>query len=429
MKLVLFSVLFRTIKLLNFSLTKASFSPSDSFYPNYKGLQKCLEKGKLEAKCGRRVSLMLLEGASCYEQFGVALKKACQAQQNQLGSLNEAGGDEDDAFQSVVSLSQQTRKMASRLREDIALPLQEFHTNTQGETIVAMQQKYTQARQRAFEARQKALKGRGKYLSAAKEAEEACSEVQETLKAAGNNSTDNHAVTAEKEEKVSEHATAQAATQEQQPTSDRSLQDFGKIKGQKAADKVTRLVNDAKVQQRRYESLVEKENEAVKFAQNLERIALEGLQKLEEQRHCVFYGSLIQTFAALKTCLDDLVVAVGENVATSSSKDEGGDDEQSKSALQINQSNPNKKGDFFATLLKVGNAREKTGVADADTLGLDEEVGKLRDEVQSRNADKIARIKKVKSLVAFLEEVAVAAAKLGSGLEQVAKHENSYVSR
>ena len=371
---------------------------------------------------------MLLEGASCYEQFGVALKKACQIQQHQLGSLNETGGD-GDAFQSVVSLSQQTRKLACRLREDIALPLQEFHTNTQEETVVAMQQKYTQARQRAFDARQKALKGRGKYLSAAKEADEARSEVQETLKAAGNNNTDNHAVTADKEEKVAEHATAAAQQQEQQPTSDRSLQDFRKAKGQKAADKVTRLVNDAKVQQRRYESLVEKENEAVKFAQNMEHIVLEGLQKLEEQRHCIFYSSLVQIFKELKTCLDNLVVAVGENVAASSSNDEVDGDGQSKSVFQNNESNPNKKGDFFATLLKVGHAREKTGVADADTLGLDEEVGRLRDEVQSRNADKIARIKKVKSLAAFLEDVAIAAAKLGSDLEQVAKHENSYVSR
>lgn len=383
------------------------------------GLQLCLEKGKLEARCGRRCSLMLLETASCYEQFGMALKKSCQKQQQQQDTPTDG-----DSFllPSVVSLGQQTRTLSNQLREEIALPLQGFHTNCQGETLVVMQQKYVQTRQRAFDARKRALVGHDKYVHAVQEADAACNEMQATFASSVTIAT----ATTDKEEKVDEHAD----DAEKQPTSDRSLKGYEKLKGKDAADRVASLLNDVKVQQRRYESLVERENEAVRFAQNMESIALEGIQKLEEQRLCLFYDSLVRTVQGVNTCLDDLVIAADgdgnkESTTATPLKEDEGDHTNINNALQKNY----KKGEeLFANLLKVGHGHENTGVVDAETLGLDVQVGTLRDEVQSRMAAKVVRLKRVKGLAVFFEEIAVAAANLGTGLMLVVKHEDSYVS-
>ena len=355
---------------------------------------KALDRSKLEARADRRCSLMLLESASCYEKFGVALQKAIQ--QAQAYPSLEVG---DAAASSVLSLAEKTRQLAARLREDIGTPLQEF-AGAHAETVPAITQKYTTSRQRAYEARQRALLARQKYLNAVQQAEEACNNVKEHITNAETIATSNS-------EKNSNNI-----KWEQQ------LEAYGKLQGQEAADRVAHMVSDVKVLQRRYASLVEKENEAVKFAHNIEAISLESLEKLEQQRLCIFYDSLVRTFQEIKTCLDELVVL-------STTSDSNNEKEEASKLVQ-----QQRKGDFFTTFLKVGSSQpEKTGVADAETLGLSEEIGKLRDEVQSLIAARIERIKKAKSLATFFEDIAAASEKLGYGLQQVVKHEDSYVSR
>lgn len=347
------------------------------------------------SRSGRRCALMLLEGASCYEQFGVALMKASQA--NPL---------EGEASKSISSLCQQTRQLATTLREEIAAPLQSYHT-TIGETFPSIHQKYTYCRQRAYGARQRALLARTKYLKAVKDAEQACSTVMKTVKTAESEG----AAASGEEKKINIPESAEYTKADWE----KSLEDYGKLKGPGAVDQVTHLLNAVKSLQRRYECLVEKENNAVTLAQNMEAVALEGIQKLEEQRLCMFYNAIVRSFEEIKVSLDNLVISAEIEF-----------DESSKEHVKVVQ----KKGDFFSTILKVGNTQgEKTGVADAETLGLDEDVGKLRDEMQSRLASRLARHKKVKALAALFVNVSVAAEKLGKGLLLIVQHEDSYVSR
>jgi len=323
------------------------------------------------------------------------------------------------------------------------MPLQSFHV-TQAETIQHLEEKYVKARQRACEARQKALLGRQEYVRAVEKAEVACREVQETLghdighrvdtPPTTNNTNDNNNNADEKKDAEQNVAQEEQDIRTSPPSSDRSLEEYGKRKGKDAADRVSRLLGEAKTQQRKYQALVMRENEAVQCAQRMEHAALEGLQKLEEQRLCVFYDSLVRTFREVKSCLDELVVVatVADTTedATVSGK-EGADDNDATTPKRTKQnkkqrSNP-KKGDFFS-ILKVGPSNAKTGVADAEALGLEEHIGKLRDEMQNSLTRKIARLKKAKSLAAFLGDIAASADTLGCGLLQVIKHEASYIS-
>ncbi|CAB9509546.1 GRAM [Seminavis robusta] len=359
------------------------------------GLQKALDHGKSTARSGRRVAAMLLESASCYEQFGVSLMKACQS--NPL---------EGDAFKSILSLSEQTRQLAMLLREEIAMPLQGYHTAV-GDTIPVISRKYEESRRPAYEARQRALVARNKYLLAVEAAEQACSEVQQALA-----SPDREEAKESKEEEQEGTNSQETAKLEWQ----RQLEQYGKINGPEAMDRVTHQLNDVIALQKRYQSLVQKENAAVQFSQTSESIALESLQKIQEQRLCTFFDALVRTFRIIKDALDKLIISAEESSSF---------DESSNKQLRVVQ----KKGEFFSAFLKGGALlQEKTGVADADSLGLDEDVGKLRDEMKTRIAQRLARIKKVKVLAAFFDDVSSAAAKLGNDLQKVAKHEDSFVS-
>jgi hypothetical protein len=230
-----------------------------------------------------------------------------------------------------------------------------------GETIPAIHQKYIQSRQRAYEARQRALLARTKYKKALQKAEEACKEVQNIVAAAKNEKKRNNensqnpedeteSTDAENKQSNENSENCGAAKQDWKST----LEEYRRAQGQDAVDHVTHLLSDVKVLQRRYESLVENENAAVKFAQKMEAIALEGLQKLEEQRLCLYYDSLVRTFQRIKSALDDMVVSINVDI-------EG---EASPEKLAVK-----KKGDFFTNFLKAGVSQESTGAGGCRNLG------------------------------------------------------------
>ena len=75
--------------------------------------------------------------------------------------------------------------------------------------------------------------------------------------------------------------------------------------------------------------------------------------------------------------------------------------------------------DFFKNLLKTNSQayEEGVGLMEAETLGLPEDIGQLRDDVKTSIAARGSRAQVVKALASFLEEVAVAASVLASGLE------------
>jgi hypothetical protein len=62
---------------------------------------------------------------------------------------------------------------------------------------------------------------------------------------------------------------------------------------------------------------------------------------------------------------------------------------------------------------------DSSGVMDAETLGLPEETGKLRDQLRLQIAARSTRIQVVRGLATFLENVATVSAKLGTGLKQL----------
>jgi hypothetical protein len=398
------------------------------------GLQKALDHGKLVARGGRRCAVMLLEAANCYEQFGVAVMKSCQSSSH---LFLENDGDNNNAVKVLLmSLSQQTRQMSTVLRDEIALPMQGYHTSM-AETVPAMYQKYEHSRKGAWEARKRAIVTYTKYSKTVDEAERASQAVvasgNEEQPQPTNHSSSSQEGTNEKmaTNQQKDNPQQQEQTLEAKRTWDHQLEQYGKTNGPGAVDRVKHLWNDVKVLQKRYESCIEKENNAVKFSHTIESIALEGLQKLHEQRLCLFYDSLLRTFDAIKDAVNNLIIPDDSN-ATSKIMDESSSTEQQQQQVKIvqhsNNNNNNKKGEFFSTFLKVGG-QEKTGLADADTLGLTEDVGKLRDQVQTRLAERLATFKKAKALVSFLDEVSLAAATLGNSLQQVVKHEDSYVNR
>jgi hypothetical protein len=76
-------------------------------------------------------------------------------------------------------------------------------------------------------------------------------------------------------------------------------------------------------------------------------------------------------------------------------------------------------GGLFAGLFKQQTLKyeEGTGIMEAETLGLPEEAGRLRDKIQSSFAARSARIKVSQALKTVLEELIMANSKLAGSFK------------
>ena len=174
-----------------------------------------------------------------------------------------------------------------------------------------------------------------------------------------------------------------------------------------SADQVVRLLNEVRNYQEKYTKLVETENHAVENSRTMEVMALETVQDLEEVRNpelfatthlvpvthfgpsrtgFIFLSRRSSGFFMLKKgALDNMtLVATDEDTDAISNQD----DVVSK----------NKKANVFQNFLtknafsQQDSLDEGVGAMEADTLGLPEEIGILRDEVRSSVAVRSLRV-------------------------------------
>jgi hypothetical protein len=381
------------------------FAPENAIFlpmppPYLVGLQLALARSKSLAVFGRRIAAFLLEIANLYEGFGVATQKACQAIQPESVLARSIIGDVSlKLYKSIWSFSGEVRGLASSYRNRVVPPLQKAVTAS-GDNINATYLPYVDARRKSFETRQKGLLTRRKYMKAVQDAE----------------SVFNDWVRARNEAPAEIPVGALRATDSDLPW-ERTL----KILGRRVAGSLTgtliQLLKDVQVYQKQYQDFVDAENRAVAHAQEMEIRALQEMQMVEKERLRFFIDSVV---ARICNAEKEAIEAVVLSPQKASEEDLG------KIALE----NLEKKGkDLLANFFKTNSAvqyEEGMGLMDAETLGLPEDVGLLRDKVKSTFAACQTRIEASEMLAEFLEEMAAAATKLAYGLNtQVRPDDNA----
>lgn len=370
---------------------RTCFAPENARFlpisPYIAGLQMALTRSKALALFGRRIAAFLLEIANLYEDFGVATQKACQAIQPESNLARSTIGDVSlELDKSIRSFSGEVRGLASSYRSRVVPPLQKAITASRV-NINATNSPYVDARRKSFEARQKVLITRKKYMKAVQSAE----------------SVFNDWARARNDEIP---VGALRATDSDLPW-ERTLKNLGRRVSGSLTGTLIQLLKDAQVYQKQYQDLVEAENRAVAHAQDMEIRALQEIQTVEKERLRFFIDSIVSRVCnAEKEAIEAVVL----------SPEKAMKEDPGKVALE----NLEKKGkDLLANFFKTNSAvqyEEGMGLMDAETLGLPQDVGLLRDKARSKFAARRSRIEASEILAEFLEEISAAAAKLASGL-------------
>lgn len=328
----------------------AAFSPSEPASRHGLALQLAIERSKLLSKTSKRCLGLLTDLSSLYDQYATAVVKFGQGLPPSMSALQEA----------AISWSGETSKMSATLRISVTQPLMGYGT-THVDAVTGISQRYQQSRQDCATARQRALQARARYVRAA---------APDSAAAGG----------------------------------------FGV--GEGAAKRVVFKQTDIRRLQEKYESLVKDENERVKQCQRLECMALETLQKMEEDRLVILVRGLVQALHAQKIALEETIVSFAKKE----------DDDEEGGAAVADGAKSNSK--MFRFQRRSTDGDSSSGVMDAETLGLPVEMGELRDKVRASLEVKKERIQATKTLSLFLENIAKACNKLGSSIQQSLHKDN-----
>ena len=326
------------------SPTLASFSPAEPNSKHGLAMQMALERSKALAKTNKRCAALLTDLCGLYDTYATSLIKVATGLPPPVTALQE----------SALQMSGETSKMSATLKNVITQPLQTYHT-THIDAVTGIAQRYQQSRQAASVVRQRALNARNQYLRAS-------------------------AVTGT-EASVGEESNA-------------TLTDS-------ANKKTSKQLADVQKFQAKYERLVKYENECVKQSQRIESMALDTLQKMEEDRLVIFVRGLVQTLQAHRVTLEETVVSLNLKY------DDVTESNESSSESRISGTKR------FLFPRRNSIETEAAGVMDAETLGLPTEMGALRDKVRSQLAARRERLQATKTLALFLENVAKTCVKLG----------------
>jgi hypothetical protein len=351
----------------------AAFSPSIEPSLHALGLNRCVDRSRQVLSYHRRAATLLVEVTGLYDAFAGQLLKASQTLQTRVPGRTPLFGLQTlQVF--VTSWSQETSSLASSFRVLLTrewIPL----LNTQRDATQGIHQRIRKSQYRASKARSKALESLSKYQAAVQEAQAAGIQPQEDEGldgAAGTDTTGNN-------KRTSKH-----------------------------------LLKSLNKEQGRYKDMVADENNYVKQSQELECMGLETLQLMDSDRAAVYCQALLKILVEEKDALDSLL----SQSETMGDEKNGEDLEEDVSTVVLEKT---KGAISLSKLLKgqSGSLQDGSGVMDAETVGLPEELGQLRDQVRAQIAKRTTQIQAIRALSNFLETIARAAVKLGGGLKQI----------
>mmetsp|Transcript_13072 Transcript_13072/g.29657 ORF Transcript_13072/g.29657 Transcript_13072/m.29657 type:complete len:1321 (+) Transcript_13072:186-4148(+) len=399
------------------SPTLPSFSPSvvsNKAMLSYHGtgLLLCINRSHQVNKTTKRCVSVLQEVGNLYDQYAASLSKAAQMLPSPTSALNDAASSAGLSEpvplvalqQSLGTWSKDKSKVARHIRSAIAGLVQNYLA-TQNDTLVAIQQRYAQCRSTCSYSRGRALSSYKKYVKALKDSEQLIVESQ------------NRDRVGDEEESTNEPQCVSASNPVE-------AQRNAPAKFTKRAEaKLTESLKRYRQYENRYKSRVKWENECVTTCQRLEAMGLDTVQQMEEDRLTILVTTIIKVLSAQKQALDTGIISLSTDVAPENTKSDGPTEggPGKKSARKFVKMLTESKNSFL-------NEEESTGAMDAETLGLSDEIGELRDGVRKRLALRRERILLAKTMSLFFEAVIKASTKIGQSLRDLLKKENSNVS-
>jgi len=402
------------------------------------GLIAAVDRAKKLSRCGKRCANLLADVAVLYDTFAQSILKSCKI----LGAANEGATAVftppvsaviTELQRSLVSFAKQTQGLSICLKGSVARPLH-GSASAMSDTVPNIFNRYALTRAKCLNSRNHAIRIRIKYVKALRESESAIKELQKlrpceessegTVTPAGQGemtpaprlsptsleiqSPSNHSVNS----RMSAAPTPLSKKVKPKASWDEMKKQFLKHGFTNKSDKVIKALDDVQQFELNYVSLVEEENHAVSRSQTMELMALEALQKLEEERLQFFIETMNRALQAEKGALDNMMLNLRrsseESIASSLSAGSSTASQplpQNPSALFIKRKNSS-----------VLHSEEGSSVNEALALNMTEEIGRLRDTRKRNLAAEATRLQAVRVFSSFYQEVSSAALNFGSGL-------------
>jgi hypothetical protein len=339
------------------SPTSALFSPCKDVIAGTKEAQHgcvllaLVERGRILTGLYGRATVLLLQVSRAYDEFSQSLLKAGQY-------LKEIGRDASDVQQSLVFWSGSTSKLANSLRTEIGMPFK------------SLLQAYSDA-----------LQGiREKYLTSRR----TCVLVRQ--------STERLAKTYDRSLQAAEQAAREWAANGQKNEGNMPVS-------------LKSMCEDLQQQKLRYSKFNEWEKEASDQCIEMEKVALESLQLLEDHRMHFTTSVLALGVQSLRQTAQEVIHSVKKDIVESIT---GAEKERRDIAEHTRRRSSSSNSSRY---------EEGSGVMDAETLGLPQEIGILRDTFRSRVTDRAARVQHFRVFAAFIEYIS-------SGLDDLSKSLN-----
>lgn len=427
---------------------KDSFSPSRDMNKSGSmhglGLIAAVDRAKKVSRCGKRCANLLADVAVLYDAFAQSILTSCKV----LGVANEGAtavfappvsGVITELRRSLISFAKQTQGLSICIKGSVARPLH-GSASAMADTVPSIFNRYALTRAKCLNARQSAARMRQKYLKALRESEAVIRDLQKSrlgvdspesanapARQNGNGSelapeTGSSPVIASQSNQMlsdSDGAPAAPSSSNKKAKSKAGWDDmkkkFAKQGPNQKSDKVVRALDDVQLFEANYIALVEEENLAVSRAQTMEAMALEALQKLEEERLQFFIETMNRALQAESGALDNMMLNLRR----------GSDDESIASTLSAASSNASSQPipqNPSALFIKRKNSsmhqnEEGSYVNNALSLNLPEEVGRWRDTRKRNLAAEATRVQAVKVFSKFYQEISSAALLFSSGLQ------------
>jgi hypothetical protein len=281
--------------------------------------------------------------------------------------------------------------------------------------IEAVNSRYMDARLASWTSRQIALARYATYDDAVRAAE---SELQSFLERQSNTEDDGPARSgSEGEGEIDSPGGPLGVSDDALPSWEKALRRLS-TGGRDCTNRLVQKLKLVQASQTEYERGVIQENEAVIVSERSEVNALRRMQKMEEER-MEFYSSAVVPAMFRESnsdCFVKTTPTTPQIVDLDASVAEGME----------------KKGkDLLATLFNKQSLpyEEGMGAMDAETLGLPEEIGLLRDSVKSILSAREKRIKAGEGVIRVVAEMADLASKTAAALKSTAKPPGSGTQR
>jgi hypothetical protein len=442
------------------------------------GLQLAVNRTQHVNKYNRKCVALLLDATTAYDHYASQLIKAGQAlqpaihivaQQSQtllLTTTNSKRAPNILALQeAMVSWSGEVSKLSAILRTGIAQPLNTFLASAHADAVTAVYSRYNTSRQNCVLLHQRMVAVRNRHSRLVREvemlllADESKKQLQQQIKKSTSWTSDGE----EQREVQATTGGSSGAAGVATATSGGPADASGALASSK---RLIGKLRDVRRVELKYKRLVQWEADCVATCQRLEHMALETLQNMEEHRLYLFVWSLLKTLASFKQAIDKLVVALREHQEQGLQQNQVQNQESSPERSSVSAApsgstigsglgNNGMGSSSFDTGIPAGESRNRTmsfvkmltlstssghgvgggggcfgeadegmataaagaGCMDAETLGLPEEIGKLRDATRAKLITRRERVHVAKILSIFLDSVSKASTKLGNALK------------